>query len=305
MRIVFSRKGFDSQYGRVASPILPDGRMVSIPIPSERDPHRLGQLNVHGIDLAQVVEQLTGGRIHGGTAIHLDPDIDADLTPRTPGWRPSFGQIAAAQSHLNNWGIGPGDLFLFFGWFRRVESIHGRWRFSPASPDIHALFGWLQVADCISIGRDADDAVARRPWLAGHPHVVGARRYASDNNTLYIASDDLVLAGRPTGLPGAGVFGEFRNERRLTAPDARGRSTWRLPAWFLPQDGRPSLTYHRSPSRWQRQGDSVRLQTVGKGQEFVLDAWQYPEATSWLQALFRAPNGSPGSFDTSPAMSQA
>ena len=36
MKIILSRKGFDSseKYGQVASPIFPDGSMVSMPIPS-------------------------------------------------------------------------------------------------------------------------------------------------------------------------------------------------------------------------------------------------------------------------------
>lgn len=290
MRIVFSRKGFDSQYGRVASPIFPDGRMVSIPIPSRDDPHRLDQLNVDGIDLVEVVEHLTDRRIHAGTAIHLDPDIDPHIIARPQGWRPSFGQIAAAQSHLRNQGISQGDLFLFFGWFRNVEHANGTWRFVRGAPDIHAMFGWLQVGECVLIGRDADAAVAQRPWLAGHPHVVGAQTYADDNNCLYIAADELILGGRPTGLPGAGVFGTFRDDLRLTAPAASGRSTWQLPTWFMPVGERPPLSYHRKPSLWQRAGASVQLKTVGKGQEFVLDAKHYPEAIPWLQTLFQVPN---------------
>ena len=35
MKIIFSRKGFDSVSGRVPSPILPDGRLLSLPIPDK------------------------------------------------------------------------------------------------------------------------------------------------------------------------------------------------------------------------------------------------------------------------------
>ena len=90
MRIVLSRKGFDSQYGRVASPILPDGRIISVPIPSAGDPHTLGQLRVDGVDLSQMLHDLTGGRIHASTQIHLDPDIDATAIDRPHGWRPEI-----------------------------------------------------------------------------------------------------------------------------------------------------------------------------------------------------------------------
>ena len=37
MKVILSRKGFDSSYGGYPSPILPDGRMVSLPIPLDDD----------------------------------------------------------------------------------------------------------------------------------------------------------------------------------------------------------------------------------------------------------------------------
>ena len=37
MKIVLSRKGFDSQYGKIKSPILEDGTLLSLPIPQEND----------------------------------------------------------------------------------------------------------------------------------------------------------------------------------------------------------------------------------------------------------------------------
>ena len=37
MRVILSRKGFDSQYGGMPSPILPDGTLLSLPIPSKTD----------------------------------------------------------------------------------------------------------------------------------------------------------------------------------------------------------------------------------------------------------------------------
>ena len=53
---------------------------------------------------------------------------------------------------------------------------------------------------------------------------------------------------------------------------------------------RPSpLSYHGRPNRWQLMDDSVQLQTVGRGQEFVLDTDHYPEALTWLRTLFTEP----------------
>jgi hypothetical protein len=37
MKIILSRKGVESTYGTKTSPILPDGTLLSIPIPSSTD----------------------------------------------------------------------------------------------------------------------------------------------------------------------------------------------------------------------------------------------------------------------------
>ena len=37
MKIILSRKGFDSQYGKIKSPILENGTLLSLPIPQEND----------------------------------------------------------------------------------------------------------------------------------------------------------------------------------------------------------------------------------------------------------------------------
>ena len=36
MKVILSRKGMDSESGRVASPILPDGTLLSLPIPDRK-----------------------------------------------------------------------------------------------------------------------------------------------------------------------------------------------------------------------------------------------------------------------------
>src|SRR5882724_3216329 len=150
MKIVFSRKGFDStpEYGGVASPIMPDGSLVSLPIPStHRGSIRYDKLHGSHGTLGSLITDLTGGTYNGSDTAHVDPDLRANtLANRRKGWRPIFGQAGAAQSHLAGAHIGEGDLFLFFGWFRRVEFRGGSYRYVPSAPDLHVIFGWLQVA---------------------------------------------------------------------------------------------------------------------------------------------------------------
>jgi len=45
------------------------------------------------------------------------------------------------------------------------------------------------------------------------------------------------------------------------------------------------LSYHRDPNRWTCYDNYTDLRSVGRGQEFILDAVDYPEAAEWARAL--------------------
>jgi len=87
-------------------------------------------------------------------------------------------------------------------------------------------------------------------------------------------------------IKGGGVFNSFSRKFILTAPGSQKLSQWRLPSWFYPSGIKPPLTYHTDVSRWKVMDDFVLLNTVGKGQEFVLNCCSYPEAKEWLINLF-------------------
>jgi hypothetical protein len=276
VKVVLSRKGFDSAAGGVASPILPDGTMLSLPIPDRSSPIRYSDITLAGHRLGHVVESLTRGKKKAHFGAHLDPDLVADAYPRAEGWRPIFGQAGGEQSVLERERVGPGDLFLFFGWFREVE-LHGDgMRFRRGAEDQHVLWGWMQIGEVLSVG-----ASPLPVWASYHPHVAAAA--GRSNNTLYVASDQLTLDGIDAAFRGAGTFRAYAPELRLTKAGAK-RSLWDLPAWFEPVN-RPPLGYHANPSRWTRRGDRVDLQTVGRGQEFVFDSKDYPESLAWIRDL--------------------
>jgi hypothetical protein len=216
--------------------------------------------------VGEVVEQLTRGRVRAGDGAHLDPDLRPGQRPRQAGWRPLLGQVGAAQGHLRNQGVGVGDYFLFWGLFRRVDACW-RWEGQP----LHVLWGWLRVGAVVAV-----DAVRGQPawtWAAGHPHF--SFKEPDGSNTLYAAD----------GTAGAGVFEGFDPRRQLTAAGAASPPLWSLPSWFLPADGRPTLSYHLARERWTRDGEQVRLRTVSRGQEFVLDCDHYPQAEPWLRSV--------------------
>lgn len=109
MKVILSRKGLDSEYGGYPSPILPDGQMVSLPIPVE-DETRYSDLRIDNETYYDLMKQLSPkirsngrwGELTKETRCHVDPDIYEDILPRYKDWKPCFGQIDAAQSHLAN-----------------------------------------------------------------------------------------------------------------------------------------------------------------------------------------------------------
>ncbi|MCG6658004.1 hypothetical protein HOP52_09585 [Halomonas campisalis] len=281
MKLILSRKGFDSAAGGVPSPILPDGRLLALPIPDAASTIRYGDITVDGTSLDSLVTPLTRGRIRADDGAHLDPDLGAGMLPRAPGWRPLFGQSGQAQGHLRNQGVGAGDLFLFFGLFRRIERHGTTWRWVPGTRPCHLIWGWLQIDSILPVDEARSPAYA---WAHYHPHF---RRGADPNNALYLARQRLALPGLDAPLPGAGTFPRAAPERQLTAPDAERVSQWHLPAWCYPQGNRPPLSYHANRQRWRRHADHAELTAAARGQEFVLDGEAYPEALPWAGELIR------------------
>ena len=282
VKIVLSRKGFDSSAGGVPSPILPDGRLVSLPIPDGLSTIHYGEIGDEKRPIGKLVSNLTRGRIRATSRAHLDPDLVASDLPRASGWRALFGQTGAAQGHLAGQGVGPGDLFVFFGLFRQTRWRRGRLQFVPGAPRQHLIWGWLQVDEVVPV--DACPETVRR-YADYHPHF---RRDRDPANTLYIARSELALtAGQNPGHPGAGVFEHFSAARCLTDAAATGPSQWRLPAWCRPRDGFVPLSCHDRLARWHSDENGVRLQSVARGQEFVLDTGRYPEALEWVAGMFR------------------
>ena len=294
VKIVLSRKGIDSSLGGAPSPIFPDRTMFSVPVPLASSIKTYNDVRkgreADGPSFGRLVEDLTNGRIRADSLAHLDPDLDPRALERLPGWRPCFGQTGAAQSHLHAEGVGPGDLFLFFGWFREVaRDPTGTWKVERSSANLHVIFGWLQIGEVIQVAEVGPLTLrGQKPWLADHPHPHFEE--CDRRNTIYVAADSLVLPGvGHTGLPGAGELKTYHPRLRLTAEGAERRSQWLLPKWFTPDQGGP-LTYHSLPERWRPTCGGVFLEAASRGQEFVLDCRSRPQAAEWVLGLLREPS---------------
>ena len=273
MRLIFSRKGFDSTAGGVPSPVV-SGRPVSLPIPT-RMPTPTRYCDV-ATGIHPLVEELTKGRIRSDYNCHLDPDLDEESLPRRAGWRGALGQLGAAQSHLAKNSVGPGDLFLFWGLFRTaaIDPATKRWHFK--GPREHRIFGWMQIDEVLRVGPDPQQVLRKYPWLEKHPH---AEPGWAKSNTIYIAREQLRLPSRALNQKG---FGLFEKGYRLTSDASPRASTWSVPRWLNPRTGGVGMTYHPD-SRWNSDGS---LTAAGRGQEFVADIGERDDALDWVAALF-------------------
>lgn len=203
MKIILSRKGFDHTYGKYPSSILPNGKLVSLPVPSaEGDNNELLYDDLyydHDEKLADLTEALGISELRE-KSVHLDPDLRrSTLKERDEGWRPLFGQGGASQSHLHSNKVGIGDLFLFFGWFRKTKRENGKIIFDSFNDPVgkHLIFGYLQIGQILSPGDYPEK------WMEYHPHAPWIRNLSIKRNAIYVANQ--YLSFRPE-LKGGGNF---------------------------------------------------------------------------------------------------
>lgn len=192
MRIIFSRKGFDSSAGGGPSPIV-EGRPVSLPIPAGT----ASRTTYGDLGLADAVAMASRGKLGGGDLCHNDPMF---LDAEGGGSTCAFGQCGAAQTHLERQGVGLGDVFVFFGLFAEEET---------GEPH-HRIFGYLRVEEIVPLAGGAPDWALK----IAHPHALEMHH-----------KNDVIWRG--VGRKAA----RASDALRLTVPDGPP-SLWQRPAWL-------------------------------------------------------------------------
>lgn len=160
MKIVFSRKGFDSAAGGGPSPIVA-GRPQSLPIP---DTKGLSPVTYGDLGLGEHAARASRGKLGAGDACHFDPMFRDCGTA-------ILGQCHAAQGHLVKQGVGEGDVFVFFGLFD-----------SPEEGRHHRIFGYLEIESRVDLVTCDEDTRAHYRAL-GQPHAFGLH---ANNDMLYV-----------------------------------------------------------------------------------------------------------------------
>lgn len=250
MKIILSRKGFDNQYGKQPSPILPDGTLLSLPIPMEGESTSFSALNHKGQSYFQLIKTLKPNtHLKATDTCHLDPDIIPDCIDRNNRWSPLFGQYGSALGHLLNNTISKDDLFLFFGTFRETEFVKDQLRYKPNAPDIHVMYGYLQV-EAVHVAK-----AYLEQHFAHHPH---AKPHYTDKklNGIFVAKQRCSFDASKTG---ANTF-RFHKDLVLTK-EGYSKSRWKLPAAL--KDA--TISYHSESSF-----KADYFQSAAKGQEFII-----------------------------------
>jgi hypothetical protein len=260
-RIILSRKGFDSseKWGKKASPIFSNGNICSIPIPADGGPsdHRYRDLSYEHVKIEDVFEAVKPESSLDDYC-HFDPQLNQSIG--------LFGQANNAQSELTNRNVGPGDVFLFFGWFSNYS----------IKTNLHHLFGWLQIDHVLKDPNEIKDFLNQKNIK--HPH--GYAEYFT-NNALYVSKEFIEINNKKTSLKGFGMFKKTNPDLILTAPD-RTKSIWKMPEKYFSKTN--NLFMNRL--KWEDEKNCL-INSGGIGQEFVMNSEINPNLIDWVMDLIK------------------
>ncbi len=263
MKLILSRKGFDSGNGGQPSPILPDGTLLSMPIPSNDLDNTYSNIAWNDMSYYEIIRSLNPrSKINNESHCHLDPDLRDNVRNREKGWRPAFGQMSSALTLLRNNNVSIGDIFLFFGWFKATEIVNGRLVYKKHAPDLHIIYGYLQVGEIIDKKSDVPQ------WLLTHPHVSYDDSWRKGKNAIFLPSDHLSFNN---SLYGSGVL-DYRLDRVLTK-SGYTRGCWDLPSFFR------NVYITCNPNPWK----DGYFKSARIGQEFIMEAT--PDILNWAKQI--------------------
>lgn len=269
-KVILSRKGFDGTTGGKASPII-DGKPISLPIPRADSGDFYKELVFSPSESYLKVMQDLGIKLY--SEAHVDPDIRKSvLRNRSDQWRGLFGQSGISQGTLHNRGVGEGDIFLFFGWFKEVIQVNGVWRYRPKTPDKHVIFGYLEVDQKVDI--KAKSSVPA--WMNYHPHIRQRKEYEG-RNAVYVATDYFSKAPDKRG------WGCFKYDKRLilTKEGAKTRTVWELPPCFQGEN----KNFTCGIETWNILSDGcIKMQSKGRGDQEVYIS-ENPYVVAWAEDL--------------------
>jgi hypothetical protein len=292
MKLVLSRKGFDSGSGGCLSPYNHDtGKYIWFPIPEKVNSYsnqiRYTDICVkdqyigshRGSNLSEIYKSIKGTdrvklRKNEYASIY-DDQLFAHFDPMLgiPPWivendkckiGMGFGQFNAAPQ-LENQNVNEGSIFLFFGGFQSTSNrkISG-----------HYIYGWLKVKKRIDTYKECKENLEQYN-LSHHPHVTEAAFHRNQKNYIFLPDKWLF---EDLNIPGYGYFTTLNDHLLLSNNKESKKATWKLPNFFY-----KNLTQVHQKT-WQNTKDGFCTVKTGIGQEFVTQLTLKGE--EWLRELF-------------------
>lgn len=268
MKVILSRKGMDSTSGGMANPILPDGTLLSLPIPDKTVKTAYKDLYYKEQSFEKIIYQLCPKfDFSKNQTCHLDPDIYEYIDGRTATdkWKPAFGQHGVSAVHLDKLGVGVGDIFLFYGMFQKTMHQPDKTLcFVRNAPIVHIIYGYMKIGEIL---REEQEIKSRYFW---HPHSVNCDR---QNNRLYLPN----------------TYGTFQYDDSLvlTKMGQGNRRLWALPEFFG-KDG-ISISW-QGDNRPALKDGYAELNSACRGQEFGVTASspkQERNLCEWVDSLIQ------------------
>lgn len=312
MKVILSRKGFDSSYGGFPSIILPKemgSKMISFPIPDrKKKKNDVEQIINYCFDKTEIAKEKKISlinllsKIKGKKKIkmpkekeadpsefifHVDPEIqnmevkdenaNGEMISFYNRKLGSLGQSSAAAGHLLNNDIdkisaNDPTIFLFFGWFNNTEWKNKQ--LIPKEKSFHAIWGYLIVDATINISSDPKIKIPEK--LKNHPHIINKDTYGKKTN--------IIFYGEHYGtLP-------FNEKLRLTKKDSDNRSNWEIHNLWKGMNLKKdeiTMTYNSNKikSKLVSNSDKIEFTAASIGQEFIIKNANPKELEKWLIGL--------------------
>ena len=171
-------------------------------------------------------------------------------------------------------------LFLFFGWFNRLEKVNEKFKYLPfknySKEGVHLIYGYLQIGSILKI----DEKNTLKGW-EGHPHEI-QKKYYGGKNCIYVARDKF---SEDDTLSGAGLL-KF-SEKLILTESNKSRANWSLPTFFHPDNGVDISYLPNTNDKWRIENNRAKVKAYGQFQELIVKKDKNKLIENWAIDLIK------------------
>lgn len=271
MRVILSRKGFESTHEGIPSPILPDGTLLLLPKPDNDGYVSYKEFYCEGTsyyDIAvsldsKMQDVLKDARCNSSCYI-----AKSDHRPPLK-WFPAYLRTGPLESHLNRQRVSVGDLFLFYGCFRQTEyDANHHLRFVPNAPEQNIIFSYFQIGAII---KNLSFISSHFQW----PLHTLIDKDTSIQHTIYLPTKKLSYNNQQ---PGFDIL-SYSQKLVLTKPGLHYYQ-WQLPDFLCAPDVK--ISYHNNRNNGFLSGKDY-FKSSSIGEEFVIHGTY--DLQRWVHSL--------------------